>query len=175
MNPAELINWFLEQRWRYNTKDYSTVYDYMDLLKGEVPQYLNPTQKNKPSPVTMYTYDQVRKYVNARFPQEWKVGISFVGWTNSMEPIFDHGDLTLTIPYEHYKNEFGELREGAIAIYKLGDTRIIHRCVGRLGDGRYVFRGDNNFRADPPVKEEQIIDVLFGVFYTKDKLIAGQD
>ena len=56
---------------------------------------------------------------------------------NSMQPVYDKGDLVIT-------REKGEYGKGDIAAYRHPDIGpIIHRVVGRDGD-RFVFRGDNN-------------------------------
>lgn len=87
----------------------------------------------------------------------------------------DHGDLIMRTSYEKYKKTVGELRLGQIAIYRYGKQRIIHRFIGKTPDGKFIFKGDNNFRADPPVEESQIEDVCIGILYTRDKILEGQD
>lgn len=155
---------------------YTATVDLKDVLRDEVSGIYSESQKNKPSPVSPYTYNELAQILPKKFPRSWGIERSFIGWTNSMEPTFDHGDLCVRMPYKEWKQKLkGKSLIGQIAIYNYGNSRIIHRCVAKLSDGRWVFKGDNNFRADPPVKDEDVVDVMIGVIHTRTKLDEQQD
>jgi hypothetical protein len=92
-----------------------------------------------------------------------------------MEPTLDHGDAAILMPYVKWKALMGDNLEGEIAVYRYGDSRIIHRCLGKDQGGRWIFKGDNNFLRDAAVLDEQVEDVLIGLIFTNDKLREGQD
>jgi signal peptidase I len=135
----------------------------------------NPTQTNKPSPIGILTYSQWLGIVDWTKWKQLGMTRSYTGWTNSMEPSFDHGDMLLKVPYTLWKARFGKLTVGQIAIYQYGSTRIVHRCVGIHKDGRYIFKGDNNKTPDALVSESQIQDVVVGILFTHDKRLEKQD
>lgn len=155
---------------------YTATVDVKDLLRDKVGGTYKESQKNKPSPVSPFTYNEVAQILPKKFPTAWGIERSFAGWTNSMEPTLDHGDLILRMPYSEWKRKLKDRSLlGQVAIYNYGNQRIIHRCVARLDDGRWVFKGDNNFRADPPVKDEDVVDIMIGLIHTRTKLDEAQD
>lgn len=176
MDNATLIN-TLVARWfpKKPRKRYTAEVDVSDMVRGKTSGAYKESQKNKPSPSSQFTYNTLLRIFSWSKLKKNHITRSYTGWTNSMEPTFDYGDLIFKTPYERYKKLKGELRLGQIAIYTYGDMRIIHRYIGKTSDGKFVFKGDNNFRADPPVKEENIVDVQVGVFHTWDKVTEGQD
>lgn len=177
MSNLDLFN-RLWTRLRYNNtqRRYSTDIPFKKLLGMTLNGYFAPSQDDKPSPTGPFTYRQWTTYLPSRLPKAWKLSRSFVGWTNSMEPTLDYGDMLVRVPYKEYKRRKGKLREGCIAIYEDGiGQRIVHRYIGKTSGGRFVFRGDNNFRIDPPVREEQIKDVVVQITYTWDKVLEGKD
>jgi hypothetical protein len=174
MNNADLVNWFASRFGRTNDlkQNYSSVIDVKDILTGNVPQEYAATQKNKPSPCGTKTFSQAASAFRDLFPDH---NFYYVGWTNSMEPTFDYGDLTLFVPYGEYKKQSGALRIGQIIVYSYGNQLIIHRVIGTTSDGSFIVKGDNNYLPDPPVKESQIVSVIVGIYYTKDKVLENQD
>lgn len=176
MDNASLINQWVA-RWlsKKPKKKYTAEVDVSDMITGKTSGIYRETQKNKPSPVSQFTYSDLVRLIKWRAFSRQDIERSFIGWTNSMEPTMDHGDLCLKTPYDVYKKKKGELRVGQIAIYQYNNMNIIHRFIGKDSRGRFIFKGDNNFRADPPVKEEQIKEVHIGTIHTWDKVTEGQD
>jgi len=176
MDNATLINTIIA-RWfsKKPREEYTATIDVTDIVLGKASGLYKETQKNKPSPVSQFTYQQWIRMLSWGALSNAVISRSFIGWTNSMEPTLDHGDLAIKTPYSTYKKIKGELRLGQIAVYSYGNMRIIHRYIGKTSDGRFIFKGDNNFRADPPVSEEQIQDVHIGTLHTWDKVTEGQD
>lgn len=173
MNPAEIVNWFAE-RFAPTEKRYSTLISNDALFTNKLDGMFAATQGNKPSPTSPLKFNQLRSELS--FPRSWGVHYSMVGHTNSMEPVFDYGDAAYQIPYAKWKElTGGQSLEGEIAIYRYGDSRIIHRCIGKDSVGRWIFKGDNNFLRDAPVEDSQVEDVLLAIVFTGDKLVAGQD
>jgi len=84
------------------------------------------------------------------------VGLLFV-LTDSMKGELDPGSFILARRSNDYQ-------VGDIAVYKLTQSSgksisIVHRIVGRLPDGRYIFKGDAN-RGSETVDPQQIIGKL---------------
>ena len=176
MDNASLINQWIA-RWvsKKPTTQYTATVDLSDLVKGQTSGTYKETEKNKPSPVSQFTYSEFVSMLPWVSLKKKGIERSFIGWTNSMEPTFDEGDVCLKTPYSEYKKKKGELRLGQMAIYTYGTMSIIHRYIGKTSDGKFIFKGDNNFRADPPVSEEQIKYVHIGTLHTWDKVTEGQD
>lgn len=180
MNQLQLFNhWFARMTAKYlNQKPvegYTATIDAKEIIMGNTSGLYKETQKDKPSPVSQFLYKDFVRILPWVTLKRSKIERSFIGWTNSMEPTFDHGDVCLKTPYEEYKKQKGELRIGQIAVYTYGGSSIIHRYIGKTPEGLFVFKGDNNFRADPPVKEEQIEWVHIGTLHTWDKVVEVQD
>jgi hypothetical protein len=174
VNPADLVNWFVERfDLRSPQKQFSTTIEYTDLISGKASGTFKETQKNKPSPSSPLRFSEVRSEMT--FPRDWSVRTCYVGWTNSMEPTLDYGDAPFIMPFAKWKTLTDGNLEGEIAIYRYGDLRIIHRCIGKDTRGRWIFKGDNNFLPDAPVEESQVEDVVIGIMFTNDKLREGQD
>lgn len=176
MDNASIINNFIARFFPQKpSSQYTATIDVSAAVRGETSGAYKESQSNKPSPVSQFTYSGVLRLFSWTLLKKNHVLRSYAGWTNSMEPTLDSGDLILRTPYAEYKKRKGSLRLGQIAIYRYGQTRIIHRFIGTLPDGRLVFKGDNNFRADPPVPESSVEDVMIGVVYTWDKVSENQD
>jgi len=176
MNNATLINriiakWFSKKP----EKRYTATIDVSDMVLGKTSGTYKESQKNKPSPSSHLKYNEWLGVLSPGAMKLRKLTRSYVGWTNSMEPTFDYGDMVLKVNYIYFKKIIGYLPLNSIAIYLRGDMRIIHRYIGKDSFGRFIFKGDNNFRADPPVKEEDIQDVMVAILHTRNKLIEGQD
>jgi signal peptidase I len=70
----------------------------------------------------------------------------------SMEPNYQGGDLVLI--HEEPRYSVGEV----VAYHShTSGIVVLHRIVRMTGDGRYVFKGDNNSFADPPAKAQDLI------------------
>lgn len=71
--------------------------------------------------------------------------------SDSMEPVLHRGDLLFVVSP-------AGIDVGDIAIYKrdASDFTIVHRVIAIDGD-IFTIKGDNNQRADPPVRRDQII------------------
>ena len=172
MDNASFVNRIIARLFPNNVeKNYSMTITVKDVLIGELPELFVATEKDKPSPSGLLSHDEAYVKASKGFPM---YKLSFVGWTNSMEPTFDYGDLVLEIPYSSYKKQ-RPLRIGEICTYTYGGGKIIHRFIGKTPEGLFIFKGDNNKRADPPVKEEQLVDVLVGIIFTNDKIRGGED
>jgi hypothetical protein len=175
MDNASIINQWMARFFSKTPKSkYTAEIDVTDLLKGNVSGTFKESQKNKPSPSSHLSYQDWVAILGWGKLQAKHIERSFIGWTNSMEPTMDHGDMVLKVPYGHFKGKMGKLPLGSICIYQYGNMGIIHRYIGTSGN-KFIFKGDNNFRADPPVKEEQITHVMIAILHTKDKLLEGQD
>ena len=84
------------------------------------------------------------------------IALQFV-LTGSMKGELDPGSFVLVRRSNDYQ-------AGDIAVYKLTQSNgksisIVHRIVGRLPDGRYIFKGDAN-RSSETVDPQQIIGKL---------------
>lgn len=134
-----------------------------------------PSQENKPSSVSPFKWGDVNKYITSGFPKAWNVKVSYVGQTNSMEPSIDYGDAAILIPYSLFKSRMGTAQVGQICVYGVNGFRVIHRIVGKTSNGKFIFRGDNNYLPDPLVNESQIEDVVIGIVSTRDKIDDKQD
>lgn len=56
--------------------------------------------------------------------------------------------------------EAGEMpRRGDVCLFRSGRHYILHRCVGRRTDGKFVFRGDGNPRGRELAVREEIYAV----------------
>ena len=81
------------------------------------------------------------------------IALQFV-LTGSMKGELGPGSFVLVRRSDHYQ-------VGDIAVYKLSqssgkDISIVHRIVGRLPDGRYIFKGDAN-RGSEIVDPQQLV------------------
>jgi len=84
------------------------------------------------------------------------IALQFV-LTGSMKGELDPGSFVLVRRTDNYQ-------VGDIAVYKLTQSNgksisIVHRIVGRLPDGRYIFKGDAN-RGTEKVEPQQVIGKL---------------
>lgn len=122
---------------------------------------LKPTEKDKKSPSGAYSEAELLRYSKNGFPKD--VLKYQVANTNSMEPWIDAGDVVLVKPLR--ANEYPVV--GEVYVYRVGDVLVIHRLV-KEENGKYRFRGDNNFRDDPwrPTKNE-FVGHVFGVLWGK--------
>ena len=122
---------------------------------------LKPTQSDKPSAHSSLTMQEAMTKFNQVFPKT-KYQLITVQNTNSMEPFIDANSLIVGERLTTKIKRQQPLVIGDICIYK-GIIRgkevlIIHRII-KVNERLmlYRFRGDNNFDADPWVKEENII------------------
>lgn len=54
----------------------------------------------------------------------------------------------------------GRINRYEVALYKRGDKYILHRCLEKLPNGRYVFAGDHNIFKEYDVTDDMILGVM---------------
>jgi len=82
-----------------------------------------------------------------------------VGFTGSMYPFLEGGNTLEEISVD----EKDELLCGNVYVYQNGEQRTVHRFVYESGDGKLIFKGDNNQYPDKPVNRSNIISRVVGV------------
>ncbi len=94
--------------------------------------------------------------------------VSFTPKGKSMKPMLDGENdvIFLKKPTERL-----HLFDVALYYYKENDVYSVHRVVDFGSDGTYVFLGDNNFKKEHNIKDEDIIGIVTS-FYHKGKHIS---
>lgn len=157
MNSAEIVNLLLEL-----------------FRRRAPPQHigflteLGPTQKDKPSPSTPYTIEELRRRVREGFGSD--VIVFTIADTNSMEPYIDDNSLVLM----HRVPQNMTLRPGMICSYDGNASQwdafhgkyILHEVVAVDEDhDRVRFKGYNNLVPDGWVDRNAILYNLLGVLH----------
>lgn len=57
----------------------------------------------------------------------------------------------------------GRIKKYDVALYKRGNMYVLHRCLGSLSNGNYIFAGDNNYGREYDVTDEMILGVMSAV------------
>lgn len=110
--------------------------------------YYKPTQKDKKSNQSSYSTESIKdmfsKFVSAGCK------IFSVADTNSMEPLIDDNTPVVCEPLNNSRLQKKPLAIGQICLYEADwdDRLVIHQIVGVSSDGRFKFRGLNNFSND---------------------------
>lgn len=116
---------------------------------------------------SLYSFN-AEKIMRNRMPMPFGYGLATV-MSGSMEPTLQVGDLVII-----KEKKAGETYEnGTVAVYNDGEVPVIHRVTGRTDEGQYIFQGDANNTADPPVEERYVIGSLVKSIPKAGRLLYG--
>ena len=164
MNNADIINWWVGL-WRKEEQHGTEVAFLGDFDPGQ------ETQKDKPSPHSSYTTDELYTIAQKAFTprKHWVVGVAN---TNSMEPLFDDNSIIVLERLDKTMLEKQPLRSGDIVIYESGARSIIHRLIkpyDNNGVPSWTIKGDNNFLIDGIIATDRITHRLVGILYGRER------
>ena len=57
-----------------------------------------------------------------------------------------------------------------VVLYRRGNNYVLHRCLGQLPNGKYIFAGDNNLFREYDVSDDMILGVMVSVTRHRKKI-----
>lgn len=101
----------------------------------------------------LVTIEEIVPVIKEQMNNDGKV--SFTPKGNSMLPLFRNNMDVVTLSKPQFP-----LKKYSIAFYERENgTYVLHRVIGRKNQ-QYTMRGDNQYRNEPGISEEQIIAVV---------------
>ena len=129
-------------------------YHIYNFFKKEKDEFIESNyKKDKKNIIITLFLIMIIVYLTSGYFKYWSLAIA----SNSMKPIINKGDVVIL---KKIDNEYNELKEGDVIVFKYQNIIIVHRLVKIIKENNeYYFytKGDNNENIDNFVIKENMI------------------